>query len=268
MKTKWLTSGFLSLLLFSGCSCQKNIDHNKINFLLYQNFEDRNIAEVKKMLELGANVNYHPQDALSMLDQAVIEGNLPLCELLLKHGANTENDAHKRNLLSYTTDKKIAQLLVQSGIHLDNIDIYGNLPIHWICCRRNTNQELLEYFLKKGSNVNAINIKGQTPLHIACFTSKNDEKFDYVKLLLEYGSNVNLRDNAGCTSFLYAAYHNNPRILKLLAPKTFINAQDNQGNSALHGAYILDGHKNIPLLLELGVSPQIRNKAGKLYNEK
>jgi len=257
-----------SFLLFMACVPTKHNGDNELSRLLYKQFEANNFLEVKRLLSIGADVNYHPANTLSLLDRAVTEDNFQLVELFLKYKADIQSDSNNRNLLSYAASKEVAQLLKKHGVSLNSADKNGNLPIHWLCARREINSELLIFFLSNSDKINAKNRWGQTPLHIACLTSKNDDKYECIGLLLKCGGDANSKDNAGCTSLLYAAYHNNPRVLQMLIEaKAAINVQDNEGNSVLHGAYALQGKKNIPLLLRWGANPALRNKSGKLYDE-
>jgi ankyrin repeat protein len=60
--------------------------------------------------------------------------------------------------------------------------------------------------IEGGVNVN-ISVAGVTPMMIACLISQknsSEDKHELIELLLEYGSNLDARDNFGGTALHYA----------------------------------------------------------------
>jgi len=68
--------------------------------------------------------------------------------------------------------------------------------------------KLASIMIEGGVNVN-ISVAGVTPMIIACLIpqkNSNEDKHELIELLLEYGSNLNARDNFGGTALHLCAY--------------------------------------------------------------
>ena len=66
--------------------------------------------------------------------------------------------------------------------------------------------KLARIMIEGGVNVN-ISVAGVTPMMIACLIpqkNSNEDKHELIELLMEYGSNLNARDNFGGTALHYA----------------------------------------------------------------
>jgi hypothetical protein len=66
--------------------------------------------------------------------------------------------------------------------------------------------KLARIMIEGGVNVN-ISVAGVTPMMIACLIpqkNSNEDKHELIELLLEYGSNLDVRDNFGGTALHYA----------------------------------------------------------------
>jgi len=87
---------------------------------------------------------------------------------------------------------------------------------------------------------------GQTALMLAA----SHGRLDMVRLLLEAGANVNVRDEDGSTALMCAAEHGHANILKYLLslPDTDVTAKDNDGLTALAVA-MEAGHRDLGVLL-------------------
>ncbi len=93
--------------------------------------------------------------------------------ILLSKGADANSVNNKGwPALSIAADRKpdsetiaIATLLLEAGADVNKGDADGNYPI--INAVRNNNSELVKLFLEKGANLDLKNSKGETPLSIA-----------------------------------------------------------------------------------------------------
>ncbi|MBP6870318.1 ankyrin repeat domain-containing protein [Candidatus Babeliales bacterium] len=125
------------------------------------------------------------------------------------------------------------------------------------------NVEKVESLLKKGIDVNFHSLDGgETFLIFTAIAGQyvNDKILldAIVKLLLDYGANIEDRDNHGNTALLMAAYCGQETMVKLLLDYgANIQAQDNNANTVLT-LPALSGHDNvIKILLEYEVDNQI-----------
>lgn len=87
-----------------------------------------------------------------------------------------------------------------------------------------------------------INIDSLTPLMLICkqeaYPSQIDDVINMVKLLLEQGGVVNVRDKTGCTPFMYACAFGNNDIVDLLLNLSAIDATDNFGKTVATDSFV------------------------------
>ncbi len=102
---------------------------------------------------------------------------------------------------------------------------------------RELNITAIRLFLNKDVNVNTADKNGCTFLHNAC---KNDAPLEFIKILLEFSADPNLKDNDGKTPLHYLCEQRNLAAIKLLIlnpqKKTDPNIQDVDGKTSLHCA--------------------------------
>ncbi|MEX0848630.1 MAG: ankyrin repeat domain-containing protein [Candidatus Dependentiae bacterium] len=95
------------------------------------------------------------------------------------------------------------QLLTCKKVNPDQIDEYGNTPLHYAVHIQS--HEVTNLLLEHHAQTNIQNKKGKTPLHIAV-----QQNNDYlVRRLMAYGANPNCADNNGNTPLHLAAIHSN-----------------------------------------------------------
>ncbi len=118
--------------------------------------------------------------------------------------------------------------------------------------------------LELGADANAT-YHGTTTLLTAAWS--NDTGM--AGLLVDYGADVNAKDNAtwrthGWTPLHIAVINRNIRLVKLFAEHgADINVQNNEGKTPFHYA-VKDGNIELTLALsELGANPEIKDKNGK-----
>ncbi len=172
-------------------------DANQIKFL--QAVGRGNEENMKKYLELGADVNAIGKEQMHPLFWAISKGNLKGFEFLLANGSNPEiaNVTSKDGKLTYTL-YEIA-LTIDNGSYLSLLLKYGMSPDRPIAFAGNTvmrhailhsriNQVRL--LIEAGANLNHQNDSGQTPMLMAAGINK----FDMVYLFLENGADPTIKD--------------------------------------------------------------------------
>ena len=93
------------------------------------------------------------------------------------------------------------------------------------------NLPAIKQALEKGADVDEGDAKGRTSLMMAV---SSEETEDLVKLLLNYGANVNARDCDGNSVLHYALQMMNQSVIRtLLRHGANVNACDNEGRNAL-----------------------------------
>ncbi|BCS83647.1 putative ankyrin repeat protein [Cotonvirus japonicus] len=97
---------------------------------------------------------------------------------------------------------------------------------------------ICDYIEENPNEINAVNELGWNALMIAVRISNSDSSLKTVKLLLDYGSDVNVRDVDGATPLMIACLFSNEKsnletVKLLLDYRSDLNIQDNEGWSAL-----------------------------------
>ncbi|WP_297204616.1 ankyrin repeat domain-containing protein [uncultured Brachyspira sp.] len=171
---------------------------------LLKAIEDNNIKGMRDLIRSGANINTKDGYGLSALHFAIKNNNPDAVRLLL---ANRDINLEAELPEGYFT-------------HLVN------------------------------DQADAIYIGKSTPLLYAIFKSSGNN--DIVNMLIRKGANVNARDEEGWSTFLYAASFGNPDILRRLLSKNrrLINTKTKNNSTALQMAVVYDNLENIKYLVE------------------
>jgi ankyrin repeat protein len=171
-------------------------------------------------------------------------------------------------------------------------DKQGLTPLHWAA--QNGPTEMVEFLLAHKADVNAKGDRGTTPLHMAQALGH----LDTVKLLLANNAEVNARDNYGRTPLFVAAASgpsvedtneekvggalyggsgiieedpatrqasfaaHKEEVALLLAHHADVNAKDNTGRTALHGAAVLGLTNTAELLLANKAEASAKDNCG------
>lgn len=116
---------------------------------------------------------------------------------------------------------KMAKLLVEEGINVDEEDFDGDTALH--IAAYNESYSMAELLLQGGARVDAQGLENSCPLHIAVA----DGSRLLLKLFLEYGADISLQDDVGCNALSYAVRAGaQDMVLILLAYSTDIDIHD------------------------------------------
>ena len=159
---------------------------------------------VNMLLELGANTEIQNPRGETPLYIACSSNkiNINMVKLLLKYGAEINKiirfggDTVLRTAISSESFEKVI-LLLESGADPNLGDDKNNTPLQNAASSRyfddddNINSEIIKLLLQYGADINSTNIVGVTPLFFACLF-KNHLNID---TLLEYGADPYILNN-------------------------------------------------------------------------
>lgn len=122
---------------------------------------------------------------------------------------------------------------------------FGNTPLH--NAARTGDAGCVENLLKADAKIALKNVNGSLPLHHACYCGQPN--LAVVKLLVEAGSDVNERDEQGCTPLIIAAKKNQTDVIDYLRSHGADAKLKNLfGEDALHFATLRENANAIGLL--------------------
>ena len=177
-----------------------------------------NIAKAKEWLEAGLPPDFEGRTIGSGLMIAAWEGNIPMMELFLAHGAdiNKANALGEQALLHAAWKGRLdaVRWLVEHGARLDR---QGKewAALHYAAFAGHA--EVVAYLLERGADVNALSTNGSTPLMMAA----REGKEEIASRLLGAGARGNIANEWGDTAVTWAVRNNNLRIAQQIAGADF-----------------------------------------------
>ncbi|MEX2153464.1 MAG: ankyrin repeat domain-containing protein [Gemmatimonadaceae bacterium] len=147
------------------------------------------------LIELGADIDARDAAGLTALDQAALNGETAMADLLIDRGATIEIPA----AVALERKDDIERLLRQNPDSLRPENRWGRLIVR---AAERASGRVIETLIRLGASVNATDdsqlavdeAKGFTALHAAAFKGKRD----VVEVLLKHGANVRARDSKYC----------------------------------------------------------------------
>lgn len=252
-----------------------------------------NVPMAQLLLNKGASVRVQNAAGQTVLHEAVRLGNLPLASLLLKNGApvnavDAQGNTPLHNLVLYDS-VEMGELLLAAGADKEARNKDGRTVLHEAVRRGLVKAGT--WLLQKGANASTRDNQGRTPLFDAALAPSPA----FVQLLLQAGTAVNARDDSGSTVLHLAptlppalisqllaagadpfaenaqgltpsvlALKGSPDIWKAFFTAKNVNAQNNQGNTALHlGVQSGVSVAAAQFLVSLGADVRTRDKDGK-----
>ncbi|XP_045776267.1 L-asparaginase 1-like isoform X2 [Maniola jurtina] len=144
--------------------------------LLYAIEHDDDRA-IKKMLDMGADVNAENSEGKTVLHEAILKGNVPIIEYLLKNGANVhlKTRCGETPLLTaiHKDNHTVINLLKQCGAHLTSADTKSVAEMLSLAARSGSVNRM-ETLRVAGADLNATDEIKQTPLHKAVLCNNSD----------------------------------------------------------------------------------------------
>jgi len=210
------------------------------------------------LINTGADIN---TSYLEALDVSLERKNVKLINLLrTKSKDKFLNLSMPLNIAIETGDLNIVKLLVESGAHVDSMNIYGVSAIHSACGWNYyekqilINKDIISYLLEQGADINQKDVNGITPLEQAISKNASSELLNF---LISKGANTHIKPEGDWTWLHLAVQHRSINSLDALVHLTEdVNVTNNLEQNAISYAvssYNPD-HEIIKKLIKLGVS--------------
>jgi ankyrin repeat protein len=160
---------------------------NMIDEELIEAAQENNLAEVRRLLSVGADVNAKGNSDWTPLHWACEEGHVQVVIELLQHGADIEAK-----------------------------DNNGYTPLHWACF--NGHLTVGNELLSRGAHIEAKTHQGDTPLLRASVGGR----LPVVKALVSGGANILTANNQGTNPIHYAVIHGTSALSKYLLQMFYV----------------------------------------------
>ena len=230
-------------------ACSEN--HDDLVRLLLQSVADANLAGLNAV---NSAINARNGKGLTSLAVACQHGSYEAAKLLIEYGADVQLHTFRKTtplmIACHNRHEDIAALLLDSQADA-NLQNNLNKTALMIACWQQL-APTVSLLLSNGADPNQQSNTGWTALMIACTPHPSLELDERVPaLLISAGADPNLKNNEDFTALILAVrYRYEAGVKVLLNAQANIDAQDQNGNTALHHAASI-GHTVITELLVL-----------------
>lgn len=224
---------------------------------------------VKLLLDCGADVNASDRDGTTALELAFRTGrpSKKVVKVLLDHGADV-NASRKDGttalvyILTYNRpEAKSMTLSSDSDSDLNTLDDHGTRGFYSL---KHATPEIVKLLLDYGANIEALSRYGNTPLIAASITASYDGKLEILVMLLDRGANIEAPGRQGDTALIAASKYSELGTVTLLLDRgANIEASNRYGRTALIAAAERGKLSTVKLLLDRGADVNARDVNGK-----
>ena len=207
-----------------------------------------NVSICKLLLKSGANISATDEDGDQPLHNSARRNEAAVCELLVAHGANVAAvNKRGRTPLMLAVDNSSAvpcrRLITNDSVNVEDCD--GNHALH-IASRR-SNIVTVQLLVDCGADTNAVNKHGQTPLHTAADGWRDCPEL--CEILLKHGAEINAVGEDGNQPLHVACTESCTKTVKVMVSHgADMDTANKHGQTPLHTA--AGGWKDCPELCE------------------
>ena len=239
--------------------------------ILFHAINRKDVENVKKLINVGANINLKDAYNNSIIDKAIKIGNVEIIDLLLRKNnlsLNIVNSNEEPPIISVLLSEKfleeekkeIIDKFIEKGSNINMVDGNGNSPLMHAIQKKYLS--IIELLFSNGIDINIKNKKDETALNIA----RNMKNKLIINYLYDKGYNVYNTENNEVTFKMMKQIMRdiNKELLERLIQynKFNINTKESDtGNTLLHFA-VEDGNIiMIEYLINRGADRSIKNKS-------
>ncbi len=265
-----------------------------INLELVEHVERGNLPMVKFLLELGANCDGNPNvhrwsaDLRRPITAAARAGNIAMCQMLLDAGADVNAQEYDINQLVVKSDGREKRLVIRydalwHAVHGGHVEIANMLFAHGIQNPPNNEIKLprrqrisdhknfgqMEQLLAaRGIRISMRSECHQRELDTYLIDDVDQYRYDWARLHIEMGANLNFYDNKNCWSsaLIRAAkkgYFAESFVKLFLQEGADPNLSDSDGNTPVMYAVSCSSSEGVcKLLLNFGANLLHQNDEG------
>lgn len=195
---------------------------------LMEAVENKNTELIKFLLENGADPQYKSSDGVSAMDIAATSSDIDIIKLFIKYGTN-KNDLLFMVLRQGSEKNRLelVKMLLISGADpngIDTINVYQPTPLMKavgnIAMEKEIQFEIVKLLIENGADVNVRNGQGRTAFFFVAYYA--DSNYDVATLLLDSGAEVFYLDSFRNTHFMAPLRSGNFGIFLLLIWKGFL----------------------------------------------
>jgi len=211
---------------------------------VYEAVERGDFAEVKRLVEGGAPLDWSPENGFGALHKAIEDGRVDIADYLLEKGADVNAKAVEGiTPLHIVQDPSLTARLIQKGARLEAVSDTLGTPLN--AAILSGLYEVAEVLIAHGAEIDCRDARRSTPLHHA--SGRGD--LDSVRLLVSKGADVNAANEPGFRPLHWAAGNGHMDVVRLLLENgARANVVGANGRSPLDMAVVGD-HQEVAALL-------------------
>ena len=235
---------------------------------LFDAVQNNQYDQLSRLLS-SVDINTQDPEGDTALHIAIHNRSYECVDKLLKYkpNVNIKNAAGETpfQLALYLSRGDLLKKLLERGAEdVTGVNEKGETALYILS---SNSENTIREFLKKGVDPNVQDNGGNTVLYLV---AKRRDAVSIVEVLLEFGADVRLLNNAGRNALHAAAFHNNVKLVHFLRGRGLdVNAPDIEGNTALHLATARRSDDVVRYLIELEeIQIYARNHEGMTALEK
>ena len=207
-------TGLLSLLLFTTLGAAARAESPTVQ-AWFDALKKDDVWALSSMQMKGISTNLTDDDGNTALHGAIALGKLDTLKWLLNQpdiAINQRNNANETALMfaAIRCDLSAAKALIERDAAINHT---GWVPLHYAAsCRASNATDLVHLMLEHHAYIDAESPNGSTPLMLAAQYGR----FETVRLLVEAGADVAIRNQRDLTAVDFAALRDNPDVKQYL----------------------------------------------------